>query len=108
MLALIAGLVLMRRKGKTAKRRVEATAAAAIAAASAKALPSAQDLERQIEGRLAEQAAANAREGAEALMSLKVPAARTKKTEILSKHIAAEAKADPNATAQLIRTWLSG
>ncbi len=108
LLALVVGLVIMRKRGKAAKRRMQSSAAAAIAAASVKALPTAHDLERQIEGRLAEQAAANAREGAEALMSLKVPAAKTKKTEVLSKHIGAEAKADPNATAQLVRTWLNG
>jgi flagellar M-ring protein FliF len=108
MLALVMGLVMMRKRGKAAKRRMESSGAAAVAAASVKALPTAHELERQLEGRLAEQAAANAREGAEALMSLKVPAAKTKKTEVLSKHIGAEAKADPNAAAQLVRTWLNG
>jgi flagellar biosynthesis/type III secretory pathway M-ring protein FliF/YscJ len=98
----------MRKKGKSAKRRMESSATGAIAAAGVKALPSAQGLERQIEERLAEQAAANAREGVEALMALKIPSAKTKKTEVLSKHIGAEAKSDPNAAAQLVRTWLNG
>jgi len=108
LVALVLGLVVMRRKSQSARRRMEATAADAIAAAEAKAIPSAQELERQIEARLAEQAAASAREGVEALMSLTVPAAKTKKTEVLSKHIGAEAKADPNSAAQLVRTWLNG
>jgi flagellar M-ring protein FliF len=109
LLAMVAVVVVVLRKGQAAKRRMEATAAATIAAANARvALPSPQELERRIEGRMAEQAAEAARAEAEALMSLKIPSVKTKKTEVLSKHIGSEAKADPTAVAQVVRTWLHG
>ncbi len=41
-------------------------------------------------------------------MQLKLPAVSTKKTEVLTKHIAAEAKKDPAAMAQVVRSWLHG
>jgi flagellar M-ring protein FliF len=109
MLALLIAVVLMRKHNKSVKRRMEAAASGTIAAGTAGgALPAGHDLERQIEGRMAEQASETARAEVEALMSLKLPAAKTKKTEVLSKHISAEAKSDPNAAAQLVRTWLNG
>lgn len=109
LLALLIAVVVMRKNSKSVKRRMEAAASASIAAATAGgALPAGHDLERQIEGRMAEQASETARAEVEALMSLKVPVAKTKKTEVLSKHIGAEAKTDPNAAAQLVRTWLNG
>jgi flagellar M-ring protein FliF len=106
--ALIGGIVMMRIRGKK-KRKLEAAAAAAIQAGQAKAaFPSPLDAERQIEGRMAEQAAASARAEAETLMAMKIPAVSTKKTEVLSKHIGSEAKTDPNGLAQVVRTWLHG
>jgi flagellar biosynthesis/type III secretory pathway M-ring protein FliF/YscJ len=41
-------------------------------------------------------------------MALKVPVVATKKIEVLTKHIAAEAKSNPTALAQVVRTWLDG
>ena len=57
---------------------------------------------------MAEQAAQQARLQAEELMKLRTPVVATKKTEVLSKHISAEAKKDPTAMAQVVRSWLSG
>ena len=58
--------------------------------------------------RMAEQAAEKAKQEVEALMKLKLPEVSTKKTEVLTKHIAAETKKDPTAMAQVMRTWLHG
>jgi flagellar M-ring protein FliF len=103
----IAATVLLRRRGK-AKNGAH-LAAAALAAAQTTALgPSPDDVQRQVEGRMAQRSADQARLEAEALMSLKIPAVATKKTEVLSKHIAAEANSDPAALAQVVRTWISG
>jgi flagellar biosynthesis/type III secretory pathway M-ring protein FliF/YscJ len=41
------------------------------------------------------------------LNSLKVQPVTTKKTEVLTKHIAEETKKDPAAMAQIVRGWLS-
>jgi flagellar biosynthesis/type III secretory pathway M-ring protein FliF/YscJ len=70
--------------------------------------PTPEEIERQIEERLAEQAAEHARKEAEALMALKLPAQSTKKTEVLTKHIAVEAKKNPVSMAHVIRSWLNG
>lgn len=62
-------------------------------------------LQDQIESRLAEQAALRERQELEALNSLKLPPA-TKKTEVLSKHIAEQAKKDSGSMAQVLRAWM--
>jgi flagellar M-ring protein FliF len=61
-----------------------------------------------LEAQLAEQAAEKIRLDAEALMKLKMPVIATKKTDVLTKHIAAEAKKDPVVMAQVVRSWLHG
>ena len=57
--------------------------------------------------RLAEQAALKAKLEDEALQSLKIPNVKTKKAEVLTKHITEEAEKDPATMAQLLRTWLN-
>jgi flagellar M-ring protein FliF len=106
LLALLAGFfVLLRRAGK--KKAIAVEVAAALEANAPKELaPSPQDLERQLNEKMNEQNAEKARQEAEALMKLKLPAVSTKKTEVLLKHIGAEAKKDPTAMAQVVRTWL--
>jgi flagellar M-ring protein FliF len=110
-LALIGGLAFLMLKSRSKKKRVtaEATAAAVVAADKAKALPATpEEIERQIEGRMAEQASLQAKQQAEELMKLKMPTVSTKKTEVLTKHIASEAKKDPLAMAQVVRSWING
>ena len=68
----------------------------------------AADAEKEMEARLAEQVAAQQRQEAEAILSLKIPAVSTKKTDVLSKHIATEVKKDPVAMAHVVRNWLNG
>jgi flagellar M-ring protein FliF len=68
----------------------------------------AADAEKEMEARLAEQAAAQERLEADAILSLKIPAVSTKKTDVLSKHIASEVKKDPVAMAHVVRNWLNG
>jgi flagellar M-ring protein FliF len=66
-----------------------------------------QALKEQMEAKLAEQAAIKDKLAKEALNSLKLPAVTTQKTEVLTKHITDEAKKDPVAMAQILRTWLN-
>ena len=61
-----------------------------------------------MEARLAEQVAAQQRLEADAILSLKIPTVSTKKTDVLSKHIASEVKKDPVAMAHVVRNWLNG
>jgi flagellar M-ring protein FliF len=99
-LALIAGVILLRKRSK-AKRIAVVQENAAIEGRR----PGAG--QKMLEAQLADNAAEQARLEAEALSSLKLPA-KTKKTEVLIKHITAETKKDPNAQAHVVRTWLNG
>ena len=60
----------------------------------------------QIQGQLAEQAAQRAKLEQEALQTLRLPQVSTKKSEVLAKHLAEEAKKDAAGLAQVLRTWL--
>jgi flagellar M-ring protein FliF len=63
-------------------------------------------LQAQIESRLAEQAAQRQKQEAEALNALRLPPV-TKKTEVLTKHIAEQAKKDSASMAHVVRAWMS-
>ena len=63
-------------------------------------------LQAQIEDRLAEQAAQRQRQETEALNSLKLPPV-TKKTAVLTKHITEQAKKDSAAMAHVLRAWMA-
>jgi len=63
-------------------------------------------LQNQIENRLAEQTALRQKQEMEVLSSLKLPPA-TKKTEVLTKHIAEQARKDSSSMAHVLRAWMS-
>ena len=111
MLLLLGGIgwLLARSGGKKRKLTAEA-ATVAVAGARAKELAGTtpEEMQRQLEAQMAEQAALQAKKEAEELMKLRFPAVSTKKTEVLTKHITAEAKKDPALMAQVVRSWLNG
>jgi flagellar M-ring protein FliF len=82
---------------KTAAGKVEA---------GAPALPPKEDFEKRAHAQLSENQAEKERRELEALAALKLPHA-TKNSEVLRKHISEQAKVNPEATAQLVRTWLT-
>jgi flagellar biosynthesis/type III secretory pathway M-ring protein FliF/YscJ len=97
------------RKGGNKKASAQVAAAAIAAAQAAKNVgPTPAEMQHQIEGQMAEQASLHARKQAEELMKLKIPEVSTKKTEVLTKHIASESKKDPAVMAQVVRSWLNG
>jgi flagellar M-ring protein FliF len=65
-----------------------------------------ESLQKQIENQLAEQSAQRQKQEAEALSALKLPPV-TKKTEVLTKHIAEQAKKDSASMAHVLRAWMS-
>jgi flagellar M-ring protein FliF len=67
---------------------------------------SSENLQKQIENQLAEQAALRQKQEAEALSALKLPPV-TKKTEVLTKHIAEQAKKDSASMAHVLRAWMA-
>jgi len=62
---------------------------------------------KSIESQLAEQVAMKARLENEALSALKISPAKTKKSEVLTKHIGEAAKKDPSVMVHVIRSWLT-
>ena len=65
-----------------------------------------EDLNKQIEAQLAEQAALRQKQEADALNALKLPPV-TKKAEVLTKHISEQAKKDATSMAHVLRSWMS-
>jgi flagellar M-ring protein FliF len=65
-----------------------------------------EDLNKQIENQLAEQAALRQKQEADALNALKLPPV-TKKAEVLTKHIGEQAKKDSSSMAHVLRSWMS-
>jgi len=97
-----------RHRKKGVEASIEGPAALNAAGAGAPAaIEKVPNLEEQMAAKLAEQAAMKERLEAEALDSLKLPQVTTKKSEVLTKHINAEAKKDPGSMAHLVRTWLN-
>jgi len=68
--------------------------------------PTPDQLQTQIENRLAEQAAQRQRQETEALNALKLPPV-TKKTAVLTKHIGEQAKKDAASMAHVLRAWMA-
>jgi flagellar M-ring protein FliF len=101
LLAILGGAFFMWRRSR--KKKASATMAGGKQLNSPLA-----DAEKELEARIAEQAAAQQLQEAEALLSLKLPVVSTKKTDVLTKHIAAEVKKDPVAMANVVRNWLNG
>ena len=111
LLLVLGGMIfLLMRKGKKSKVTV-AGGNAALAAAQAKevkvAAPSPEELQKEIEGKMAEHTALAAKNEAEELLKLKMPGVATKKTDVLTKHIIEETKKDAGHMAQVIRNWLN-
>ncbi|HEY7337712.1 MAG TPA: flagellar basal-body MS-ring/collar protein FliF [Bryobacteraceae bacterium] len=107
-LVLVAGLVFAL-KGRGKKKKAPADAAPAGEQAQPKELPPAGgEAEKQVQAKIAAHAAEQERKNAAALAQLKLPTGTTNKTEVLTKHIAAEAKKDPVVIAQVVRSWLHG
>ncbi len=102
----VGGLIMLRRKSAAKKNASATVKHAAVQAASSEVPSTREELERQIQERLEQAAHEQARKEAEALMNLQLPDTNTKKSEVLTKHISAEAKKDPVAVAQVIRAWL--
>lgn len=95
----------MRRKRRSMEV-VSSGKALSAGAQGAPELPEGPTVEEQMQERLSEHAALKAQMEAEALSSLKIPKVKTKKAEVMTKHLGDEAQKDPVAMAQLVRTWL--
>lgn len=106
-LLVLAGLkALLKGKKKNSALGVSSDGPKEIEGASAEqSIPDSVKL--QMEAKLAENDREKAQQQIEALQALQLPTVKTQKTEVLTKHLSAEAKKDPQAMAHVIRAWLS-
>lgn len=96
-------LIHSRKKKKKAKARLAGELASAPAAKGIEA----PDIDKEFEAKIAEHAALKEQQAREVLSSLQLPPVKTKKAEVLVKHIGAEATRDPAGMALVIRSWLN-
>ncbi len=106
-LALVARFLVVLSKMR-GKKRIQAEMEAAALEAAKPREATVQDAQKDLEARMAGQVGEQARKDAEAMLQLKLPEVQTKKTEVIKRHIAAEARKDPTAMAQVVRSWLNG
>jgi flagellar M-ring protein FliF len=90
------------RRLRRGKKAVQSEIIAQIATVEKKG----ENLSKQIEHQLAEQSALRDKQESDALNALKLPPV-TKKTEVLAKHIAEQAKKDSTVMAQVMRSWMN-
>jgi flagellar M-ring protein FliF len=96
--------LLLLRRGKV--RRAEI--AAQIEGAPARgALDAGEQQAKRMEAQLAEQSALKKQQEIEAMRTLKLPQVTTKKSEVLVKHIAEEAKKDATSMVHVLRNWIN-
>jgi flagellar M-ring protein FliF len=103
--ALMVGVMVMLRRKKA---RFQVSRTPALEGGASGPMPSMEEMTRQIEAKLAGQAVEKARSEAEQLMALRVPVVKTQKMEVLTKHLANQAKTEAENMAQVVRTWLNG
>ena len=64
------------------------------------------NLERQIESRIAERDALQAKMDEQALASLKLAPVITKKAEVFAKHLREKIAKEPEISVQILRSWI--
>lgn len=98
-----AGFLLLRLRRK--KKRVEIQRQ--LEAAAVSPVDTIEKAGERMEAQLAEQAALKRMQELEAMKMLKLPQVTTKKAEILTKHIAEEAKRDATSMVHVLRNWIN-
>ena len=101
-LIVIMGIMASKTGGKKAQM------AAQIAAGQPRgAIEAADTAGKEMEAQIAEQVAMKKQQEIEAMRALKLPQVATKKAEVLTKHIAEEAKRDASSMVQVLRNWMN-
>ncbi len=106
LLLLLAAFWVWRRRGKKGSVAIQQALAEAAGRPALEAGELSRRAEQGLEAKLVEHEAQRQRQEAEAMSALRLPKVTTKKTEVLSKHLAETVKKDPAGTAQVLRTWL--
>jgi flagellar M-ring protein FliF len=72
-----------------------------------KAIEGGENAKEKMEAQIAEQSATKRKQEIEAMAQLKLSQVTTKKAEVLTKHIAEEAKRDATSMVQVLRNWIN-
>jgi len=99
-------LLIMKKLGKKGASRVEIQEQIEGTKPRA-AIEAAESAKDKMEAQIAEQVAVKRRQEIEAMAQLKLPQVTTKKAEVLTKHIAEEAKKDATSMVQVLRNWIN-
>jgi flagellar M-ring protein FliF len=105
-LAFLFAMVLRRKK---ARKTVEMTQAAALAAGdtpAARAALAAANAEQNLEAQLAEREALQQKVDAQTLSNLKLAPVISKKAEVMAKHLRETIAKEPEVSAQVLRAWI--
>jgi flagellar M-ring protein FliF len=101
---------LLKRKRRKAGAKTSASAPATLPSAEpnqpATGMPTAGQMEHQIESQLAERDALQAKMDAQALSSLKLAPVITKKAEVFAKHLREKITKEPEISTQILRGWI--
>jgi len=89
------------------RRRAEVSVRRAVESGAEPAAIEGETSVSEVQKQLAEQLEMKKRLEEEAVKELKLPKVKTKKVEVLAKHLGEEAEKDPAAMARVMRTWLN-
>jgi flagellar M-ring protein FliF len=102
------GLLFLVLKKRHNKNKIQAEIQSQLSGPHArKAIDGGENAKEQMEAQIAEQSATKRRQEIEAMAQLKLPQVTTKKAEVLTKHIAEEAKKDATSMVQVLRNWIN-
>lgn len=104
---IVLAMVMMRMLMRKGKKRAEIQGQLLAAAPGKASLESSERATQHMEAQIAEQAAIKRQQEIEAMTALKLPQVKTKKSEVLTKHIAEEAKKDATTMVQVLRSWIN-
>jgi flagellar M-ring protein FliF len=105
LLALIAGVAFL--AGRSRNHKKVAVQGSIEGGSNSRKTLAPPDLEKQLESQVSEHKALKSKQSEEILNSLRMPEITTKKAEVLVKQIQTEARKDPIAAAQVVRSWLT-
>lgn len=100
-------IVVMKRSGGKNQKPVETRTQLETGSRAKNMLASSETATQHMEAQIAEQAALKRQQEIEAMTALKLPQVKTKKSEVLTKHIAEEAKKDATTMVQVLRNWIN-
>jgi flagellar M-ring protein FliF len=106
-LLIFAGLIVLLRRRKRSLVVVDEAAKGIGPNAGSTREDGQEQMKQHLEAKIAENERLKELQQLEALHALQLPPVKTQKAEVLTKHLSAETKKDPQAMAHVLRAWLT-